>query len=411
MTSHDVVVVGAGLAGLAAASRLRAKGYEPLVLERGDGPGGRVRTDVVDGFRLDRGFQLLLTAYPQAERMLDYEALDLHTFDAGALVRVGDTFHRVSDPFRCPGDIYATLRAPIGSFRDKRAVLKLRRRVLKLDLDELFTQKETTALERLRESGFSSKMIDTFLRPLFAGIALDPDLEFSSRLLEFLFRMMSEGDTAVPRLGMGEIASQLAGRLPANTVSYNVEVTDIGKKHVIVDGTRIETRAVVVATDATDAASLTGGEVDDPGTHGLTTWWFVAAETPVNRPVVVLNGNGRGALNNLAVLSQVSPDYSPDERALVAASTPAIGVAEAAVRETLTEWYGGVVEEWETLRVDEIVRAQPKQAVGEDPDQSVRLSSGLFVAGDHRQHPSMNGALVSGCRAADAVVAKLCRDC
>jgi flavin-dependent amine oxidoreductase len=411
VTSHDVVVVGAGLAGLAAANRLREKGHDPLVLERSDGAGGRVRTDIVDGFRLDRGFQILLTAFPQAARMLDYDALDLRSFDAGALVRIGNEFHRVADPFRSPGDALSSLRAPVGTLRDKRAILRLRSRVRKLDLDDLFTEKETTALERLEDSGFSPKMIDTFLRPLFAGIALDPDLTFSSRSLEFLFRMLSEGDAALPRLGMGEITAQLCDRLPEGTVRYHAEVSEVAKKHVIVDGTRIETQAVVVATDATDAASLTGGEVDDPGSHGLTTWWFVAATTPVNRPVIVLDGTGRGVFNSLAVLSRTSPDYSPDDRALIAVSTPTIGIAETAVRATLREWYGGVVEEWETLRVDEIVRAQPKQAVGEDPDQPVRLSSGLFVAGDHRQHPSLNGALTSGCRAADAVVAKLCRDC
>jgi hypothetical protein len=166
----------------------------------------------------------------------------------------------------------------------------------------------------------------------------------------------------------------------------------------------------VIATDANDASRLTAGEVVDPGSHGMTTWWFVAAETPVQRPVIVLDGNSDGALNNLAVLSQVSADYSPDERALVAVSTPRTGVMEADVRASLTEWYGGVIEKWETLRVDAIERAQPRQAVGEDPDQSVRLRSGLFVAGDHRQHPSIHGALVSGKRAADAVTAKLCRD-
>ena len=131
----------------------------------------------------------------------------------------------------------------------------------------------------------------------------------------------------------------------------------------------------------------------------------------MHRPVIVLDGNGTAAVNNLAVLSQASGHYTPDERAVVAASTPFTDVHEDDVRKSLGEWFGPVVDEWETLRVDVIERAQPRQAVGEDPDQSVRLASGLFVAGDHRQHASINGALVSGRRAADAVTAKLCRDC
>lgn len=411
MTSHDVVVVGAGLAGLAAAIRVKEKGHEPLVLERSDGPGGRVRTDVVDGFRLDRGFQILLTAYPSAQDLLDYDALDLQTFDPGALVRTQGGFHRIADPFRCPGDAFGTLRAPVGSLRDKVAILRFRKKVQKPDLDHLFTETETTAVERLREIGFSETIIDRFLRPLFSGIALDPSLEYSSRSLEFIFRMLSEGDAAVPRLGMGAISEQLAARIAPDAIRYGVEVDAVADHHVVVDGERIEAQAVIVATDAADAARLTGGEVDDPGSNGLTTWWFAATEPPVQRPLIVLDGDAGGAVNNVAVLSQVSADYSPDDRALVAVSSPHIGVPEDDVRATLIEWYGTEVHAWETLRVDEIPRAQPKQPVGEDPDQSVRLGSGLFVAGDHRQHPSIHGALVSGHRAADAVAARLCRDC
>ena len=411
MTSHDVVVVGAGLAGLAAAIRLRERGHEPLVLERSDGPGGRVRTDEVDGFLLDRGFQILLKAYPTAKEMLDYEALQLCTFDAGSLVRIGDRFHRVADPFRNPGDAFGTVRAPIGNLKDKRTILKFRNRVRKLEVEDLFAAKETTALARLREVGFSEKMIDRFLRPLFSGIALDPKLGFSSRSLEFLFRMLSEDDAAVPANGMGQIPIQLAGRVPAGSIRYHAEVTEVGERHVVVDGSRVESQAVVVATDAVDAARLTSGEVGDPGANSVTTWWFAADDAPVKRPVIVLNGSGSGVVNNLAVLSNVSPAYSPDERALIAVSTPAVGIDESAVRANLAEWYGGGVEDWQTLRVDAIERAQPRQAVGADPDQSVRLASGMFVAGDHRQHASISGALTSGCRAADAVAARLCRDC
>jgi len=411
MTSHDVVVVGAGLAGLAAAIRLREKGHEPLVLERSDGPGGRVRTDEVDGFLLDRGFQTLLTAYPTAAALLDYDALHLRPFEPGSLVRIGDKFHRVADPFRCPGDAFGTLRAPVGNLRDKRAILKFRSAVRKLEVEDLFTRPETTAAARLEDAGFSAKMIDTFLRPLFTGIALDPELQFSSRSLEFIFRMLSEGDAAVPSAGMGQISAQLANRLPSGSIRFDAEVTELADHHVIVDGTRVEAQAVVMATDAVDAARLSRGEVKDPGSHSMTTWWFAAAETPIHRPIIVLDGNGDSAVNNLAVLSQVSPGYSPDERSLIAVSTPAADVDEPAVRSTLRGWFGAVVDEWETLRVDAIERAQPKQLVGEDPDQSVRLPSGLFVAGDHRQHASINGALTSGCRAADAVAARLCRDC
>ena len=416
--SHDVVVVGAGLAGLAAALRLVEKGHRPLVLERTDGPGGRVRTDAVDGFRLDRGFQILLTAYPETQRLLDYDALDLRAFEPGAVVRVDDRFHRVADPFRRPGDAFTALRAPIGSLSDKLAILRFRRSVRAVDdCDDLFARPETTARERLSEAGFSDRMIERFLGPLFAGIALDPTLSFSSRFLEFVFRMLSDGDAAVPADGMGAMADQLAAGLPDGTLRFEADVTAAAADHVIVDGSRVDAAAVVVAVDAADAARLTGGEIVDRGHTSVTTRWFAAPEPPVRRPAIVLGPLG-GAVTNLAVMSQLSERYSTDGRALVAVSTaggagaePASSPTDADVTATLREWYGAAVDGWETIRVDRIVRAQPVQAVGIEPDQSVRLPSGLFVAGDHRQNASINGALLSGRRAGEAVAARLCREC
>ncbi len=410
MSGHDVVVVGAGLAGLAAARRLREKGYEPVVYEHSDTAGGRVHTDIVDGFRLDNGFQTIFTAYPEASRVLDFKALDLRMFDPGAVVRVDGEFHRVCDPMRCPGEAFRSAKAPVGTLRDKLAVLKMRRDVRSIDPDDLFNRPESTARARLDDIGFSPRMIDKFLGPLFTGMTLDPDLNFSSRHLDFIFLMLSTGDAAVPALGMGVIPRQLEADLPAHTVQCGVDVESVARDHVIVDGSRIDASAVIIATDARTADRLTGGQVEYRGSVGVSTWWMAADQAPTRRPMIVLNGEG-GVINTLAVLTQVAPEYSSDGRALIAVSTPYVHSTEHEIRAALTGWYGSVVESWETIRVDRIERALPIHPVGIDPDQSVRLPSGLFVAGDHRQNASMNGALVSGRRAAEAVVARLCRDC
>lgn len=410
MTNHDVVIVGAGLAGLAAARRLREKGHEPVVFERSATSGGRVQTDIVDGFRLDRGFQILLTAYPEASRVLDLDALDLRRFEPGALIRLNDGFHRVSDPIRCPGDVFSSIKAPIGTPRDKLAVLRFRRQVRSYDIDELFNRRETTARARLEDVGFSSRMIETFLVPLFAAITLDPTLSFSSRYLEFIYSVLSLGDAAVPALGMGEIAKQLEANLPADTVQCSTEVEHVAKDHVIVDSSRVDAAAVIIATDAADASALSSDEIEDRGSAGVATWWLAAPEAPYRRPMIVLNGEA-GLINHLAIMSQVSDQYSSDDRALIAASTPHFGASEQEMRSALVDWYGDVVSDWETVRVDRIKRALPAQPVGIDPHQSVRLASGLFVAGDHRQNASIDGALLSGRRAAEAVAARLCRDC
>lgn len=410
MNNHDVIVVGAGLAGLAAARRLREKGYEPVVFERSNSVGGRVHTDMVDGFRLDHGFQTIFTAYPEASRVLNFGALDLCQFDPGAVIRIDGEFHRVSDPMRCPGEALRSFKAPVGSMKDKLAVLKMRHDVSSIDTEDLFARPESTALARFSEIGFSPRMIERFLGPLFTGMTLDPELGFSSRHLDFIFSMLSTGDAAVPALGMGEIPRQLEGDLPAGTIQCGVGVESVAADHVIVDGSRVGARAVIVATDAHTADRLTNGQSEYHGSMGVSTWWIAADEAPIRRPTIVFNGEG-GVLNSLAVLSQVSPQYSPDHRALIAASTPFVHATEHEMRAALTNWYGSVVDTWETIRVDRIEQALPVQPLGLDPDQSVRLPSGLFVAGDHRQNASMNGALVSGRRAAESVVARLCRDC
>ncbi|MEZ5166771.1 MAG: FAD-dependent oxidoreductase [Acidimicrobiales bacterium] len=295
---------------MAAAIRLREKGHEPLVLERSDAPGGRVRTDEVDGFLLDRGFQILLTAYPQAQAMLDYDALDLRPFEPGAIVRVDDRFHRVSDPFRSPASALGTLRAPVGSLRDKRAVLTFRHKVRRRGRRPLLPEGDHRRPTPSR-AGFSEKMIDRFLRPLFAAGVARPSLEFSSRSLEFLFRMFADGEAAIPARGMGAISEQLAARLPAGAIRCEASVTETGDHHVLVDGERVEARAIIIATDAIDAARLTGGEVVDRGTLPATTWWFAAPESPVDRPMIVLDGTRDSVVNNLAVLTEAARVTAP----------------------------------------------------------------------------------------------------
>ena len=325
-------------------------------------------------------------------------------------MRVDGRFHRVSDPLRNPGDALTSLRAPVGSLGDKLAVLKFRRSVRTDDPDDLFTRPEVTAHARLVELGFSERMIDRFLGPLFTGIALDPTLSFSSRFLEFVFRMLADGAAAVPAAGMGAISEQLADRLPSGTIRYGADVTSAAVDHVVVDDSKVEASAVVLATDAADAARLTGDEVEDRGSNRVTTWWFAAPEPPVHRPVIVL-GEPSSPINNLAVMTQVSEQYSTDGRALIAVSTPGADATDEDVIRTLKDWFGAMTDEWEPLRTDRIPRAQPVQPLGVDPDQPVRLASGLFVAGDHRQNASIDGALLSGRRAGEAVAAKLCRVC
>jgi len=410
----DAVVVGAGLSGLACALRLEQAGLEVALLEAGDGPGGRVRTDVVEGFRLDRGFQVLLTAYPEARRMLDYGALELRPFRPGALVRRRGAFHRVGDPLRRPQDALVTLRAGFGSLLDKLRVLRLRREALAGSVDSLFTRPETTARARLRAAGFGDEFVEAFFQPFFGGILLDRELLGSSRMLEFVFRMLASGDTALPARGMQAIPDQLAARLRPGTLRTRARVTGVEPSAVtLATGERLAARAVVVATEGPEAARLTGA-LAAPGSRGACCLYFAAERPPIDEPLLVLDGDGDGPVNNLCVPSAVAPDYAPAGASLVSATV--VGVPdqdaadlERAVREQLAGWFGPEAMRWRHLRTYRIPHAQPAQEPPalEPPARPARLAGGLHVCGDHRENASIDGALRSGRRAADSLLAEL----
>ncbi len=401
-----VCIVGAGMAGLAAATSLQKRGHEVTVLEASNGVGGRVRTDVVDGYTLDRGFQILLTAYPVAQRVFDYEALDLRRFHAGSLVQLDSGRVLVGDPLRQPADLLDTIRAPIGSTVDKTRLLAWRRRVLSGSVDELWKKGECTTNSRFSDLKFSEAFVDQFLRPLFSGITLDPKLEITSRFTEFVFRMLATGYGAVPAAGMGELGRQLADGLRDGSVRLDTPVESVDATGVLTaGGERVDADAVIVATDMDTAARLV--ETPTFGWNSVTTRWFASDVAPFDEPLLLLNGTGDGPVNNVAVMTNVSPKYAPTGRHLTAVShpgTPADGGDDRAVRSQLRGWFGGAVADWELLRTDVIEHAQPKHLPGEAIPATARLDGDVFIAGDHRYNASINGALQSGRAAARSVL-------
>ncbi|QDU65620.1 protoporphyrinogen oxidase [Planctomycetes bacterium Pla86] len=400
------------MAGLRCAVELQGAGVEVCLLEAGDGVGGRVRTDELEGFKLDRGFQVLLTAYSELPGAFDLEALDLRAFKPGALVRREGRFRRITDPFREPSAVVSALLRGLGSTADKLRVAALRHSCLRGTVDELFARPEATALEALRARGFGAELIDGFFRPFLGGILLDRDLGSSSRMFEFVFRMLSVGDAAVPAAGMGALSGQLAARLTEGSLRLNARVRAVERGVVILDdGERIEADAVVVATDGPSAAQLLG-EVADPGSRAVTCVYFDAPQSPVGEPLLVLGGDAGALVNNFAVLSDVAPSYAPPGRHLLAATV--LGAHDQAaivapVVDELRQWYGESVDGWRHLRTYCIRHAQPAQPPGrlQPLDRPARTAGGAFVAGDHRTHASIEGALRSGRRVAEAVLAEL----
>jgi phytoene dehydrogenase-like protein len=412
MAAPKVLIVGAGLAGLGCALRLREIGVPFQIVEASDGVGGRVRTDILDGFRLDRGFQVLLPAYPEAERTLDYAPLDLKPFKHADLIRFGGRFHRIADPRLEPWTALKSLFGPIVTLRDTLRFSSLISKVKAGKVEDQFRRPEGLTLDFLRWGGrFSETMIDRYFRPYFSCIFLERDLVTSSRLFRFVLRTLLGGGAAVPAAGMGAIPEQLAARLPGETIRLNTAVEKIDPGKVTIrGGEELAARAIVIATDGPTAARLLPNEVRNPGSRAVTCVYFAADESPVKEPVLVMNADDPGPVNHLAVMSDVAPSYAPAGAALLSVSVlgePAQDDASltAAVRDQLTGWFGSAVRGWRHLRTYRIRHALPDHTAPalDEPERPVRLDDGLYVCGDHREHGSIHGALASGWRAAQAV--------
>jgi phytoene dehydrogenase-like protein len=404
------IVVGAGLAGLACAARLHGAGHPVLVLESSDAVGGRVRTDQVDGFLLDCGFQVFLDAYPEAGELLDKQKLELRPFKAGALVFQGGKLLRVMDVFREPRYLLGSAFAPIGSLADKLRVAFLKWRLGRMSLAEIAAQEDVTTEQYLQRLGFSAKMIDVFFRSFYGGIFLERDLRTSSRMFAFTFKMFSAGSATLPAKGMGEIARQLAARLPAEAIRLRERVTAIRKDGVMLaSGETLSAEVIVVATDASSAAVLLPELSDaEPRWRSVTCVYFAADRSPMNEAIIALNGTGAGLVNNVCVISDVAPSYAPPGKALISISVlglPEAKEMEQRVKAELEVWFGPEVRHWRHLRTDRITRALPEQGpnVGMTGPGYQRHDQ-IFVCGDHQWSASIEGAIISGKRTADAIL-------
>lgn len=413
--SHDpVVIVGAGLSGLTCALRLHEAGVAVHVIEASDGVGGRVRTDHVDGFLLDRGFQVYLSAYPHAGDLLDIDALDLHSFEPGAIVYDGAALVRVMDVFRRPKYLISSAFSSIGNLRDKIRVALLRFQTLGTSEQKIQRHPDQSTEMFLRNFGFSEKIINGFFRCFYGGIFLENELRTSSRMFEFTFKMFSQGSATLPARGMGSIALQLARRLPPETIRINSPVDSVTSSSVtLADGTIVGASHVVIATQASQTSSLVPAfATRAPDWRSVTNVYYSADQSPLNEAIIALNGSSKGMVNNVCVPSDVSPLYAPEGKSLISVSLLGIHREEdipEKVREELAAWFGKETLQWEHLRTDIIKHALPEQL----PDNNKTNQQGylqlddLTICGDHATSASIEGAIISGNQAAAAILASM----
>ena len=420
MADTDCIIVGAGLAGLAAAKHLVRAGRRVLLVDASESAGGRVATDSVSGFRVDRGFQVYLEAYPEGRRVLDLGALGFGWFEPGALVIENGKLREVSDPWRRPLAAARSLLSGTVGLDDAFRTASLRRsciarfRAGKADPSGPAAPGEVSTREALGRAGFTDAFVERFFSPFFGGVFLERALDTSEAIFAFTFAMFALGRAGLPHGGMARIPEQMAGDLPAGAIRSGARVASVDPGAVtLVGGERFAARDVIVATEADTAARLLPG-LAAPKRHWKSTRMiaFAAGRSPLGRPILVVGADASGAIDNLVVPCDVAGGYAPPGAALVTVTVRpecTLGDADAvaAVKAEAATLFGSAVSSWRHLETIHVPRSLPAEtpAARALRPTSPRVADGLFVCGDWCTSASINGALVSGRRAAEAVLA------
>ncbi|GAC1398695.1 MAG: NAD(P)/FAD-dependent oxidoreductase [Ktedonobacteraceae bacterium] len=420
-----IVVVGAGLAGLTCAKILAERGQHVLVLEASDRVGGRVRTDIhQDGYRLDRGFQVLFTAYAAATRHLDFERLKQRTFEPGAILVKNSKSYEIADPLRDPARLVTSIFNPLLSPLDKLRTLELVAQVMRLSTREIFVGqgqpdgRDETTEAYLRRLGFSeSGFIDAFIRPFYGGIFLDRTLHTSARMFQFTLKMLAQGNTIVPAEGIQSIPEQLAATLPEGAVRLHARVREILVTNNRVTGVRLEdgeqinAEQVVLATESRVAEKFVQKTLP---TQGVSTvcLYFAGNEQLYRQRKILLNTNPNAYVNNAVLLTNIAPTYAPPRKHLL--SVTVLGnpveddehIAQRSLKE-MADWFPDAhLSSWQLLAVYRIPFAQFAQPVGifDTLPNNATSVQGLYLAGEYTQSSSIQGAMHSGEYAAQAVL-------
>lgn len=410
MDKVDVVIIGAGVSGLIAARELEAAGIRPVILEASDVPGGRLKTDRIDGYLLDHGFQVLLTAYPESRHYLDYDGLRLGTFDPGAVVYAGKKTYRLADPMRHPEKILPMLFSGIGKFSDKIKLARLTHELKDQQPQDIFrSEAGTTTHEYLKERGFSDKIIDQFFRPFFSGIFLEPELKTSSKMFRFVFKMFAEGQAALPADGIQAIPKQLVASLRNTEIRLGEKVERLQPGKVHTSAGTIEAEDILIATAPHGLLPGLGGQKQP--FHDVLNLYFSCRERVINDRLIGLAANSSGLINNFCYPSTIHPGYAPDGYHLLSVSV--VNVPDRPVQEVskqvTREWHkitGQSQDDLELIWAYTIQQALPVMA---HPAYSMQWTASkvqdhIFLAGDYLLYGSLNAAMTSGRTAAEAII-------
>tara|TARA_B100001750_G_scaffold204187_1_gene180410 strand:- start:54 stop:1256 length:1203 start_codon:yes stop_codon:yes gene_type:complete len=386
------IVVGAGISGLSCALELEKNGYQVQILEKENHPGGRVHSDIVDGYILNCGFQVLQTGYPETKKLLDYKKLELCNLDPEVWIMNNNKIKKLYDPIQNPSNLLKAAFSNVGTFWDKLRLLQLRQSTTSRSTNTIFQENEITSLEQIKNYGFSDSIINEFFKPLFGGAFLDNELDTTSRMFNFVYKIFSIAPIAIPKYGMKSIPEQLEAKLESK-ISFNTDVVRLDNKNVFLENETLSADAIVLAANHDSAKKLIPS-IEEISWNSTSCYYFIADSPPFSSKVVLLNGNNRGEINNIFVPTNISKAYSPNNKSIISVSTIGLNNNEAKIRNELNNWFGNQTEDWKLLHTYHIEKALPRMSV---PSVShSQYVNGIHMCGDYLASSSIHGSMYSG---------------
>ena len=408
--AYKIHIIGAGISGLVAAQTLEKAGFSPTIIESTESAGGRVKTDLVDGYQLDHGFQVLLTSYPAAQKFLDYEALELQNFLPGAAIFTNGKENQIGDPLRDFSLLFPTVFSSLIPLSDKIKILQLNLKLKAKSISDIFAEKEKTTLHYLKDFGFSDQVISQFFKPFFSGIFLETKLETSSRMFEFVYKMFGTGNAALPKAGIQAIPNQLAEKLKTTKVLFNTKVKSVQNGSITLeDGQLVESDFTIIATDA--GQLLADFKRETLNWKSCVTLYFETEKRVIEKPLIGLLPKENTLINNIFYHTSLETSIQSQKELLSVTIVDNQNLRDEElinkVKSELKEHFN--IEVIRFIKQYEIPQALPdlQNIKYSLTAAETRYSDQIFLAGDILVNGSLNAAMLSGESAALAVIASL----